>query len=79
MKSWKRIALSVIVFAGLGTLGAVGAATLGSEEAAAVPCCSHGCDSGYDRCVNRCGENWDCVDGCWERYDACYANCEISC
>jgi hypothetical protein len=79
MKSWKRIALFATVLAGLGTLGAVGAATLGSEEAAAVPCCNAGCDYGYDRCVNRCGEDWDCVDRCWDRFVPCYSNCELSC
>jgi hypothetical protein len=77
LPSWKRIPLFVAVLFTLGGLGALGAATLGGEEAAAGPCCSV-CDESYDRCMARCTGD-DCDLTCFERQLPCYNTCYWLC
>jgi hypothetical protein len=75
MKNWRSrlIALALVTVAVLAA-----GALMGHDEALAAPCCSW-CDNGYDTCINGCGGDPTCEDGCWTRWRNCFRYCISSC
>lgn len=72
-KIWK-----IGLFAAAMAVGAVLGATTGSEETAAMPCCSS-CDYAYNRCMTSCGTNTTCQDSCMTKWESCTGYCSESC
>jgi hypothetical protein len=73
----KTLKIGLIGFV-LGAAVAVGTATVGSEETAAIPCCSS-CDGTYNSCISNCGSDVTCQTNCETKYDKCSALCSSSC
>ncbi len=76
MKTWKMRLMAL----GMVAAAAVGGMTLGSQEAAAAPCCSS-CDANYEACLAGCGgyQNDECETSCSLQTRSCYRWCSYSC
>ncbi|MCP3144127.1 hypothetical protein [Pyxidicoccus xibeiensis] len=61
----------------MGAGAAFATATVGGEEATAMPCCSS-CDSAYEYCYANCTTP-SCYDTCETRYIRCSGYCSWSC
>ncbi len=72
MKNWK----AVVVALGLGAIAGLAAATLGKQEASAVPCCGW-CEEKYQACLANCNGDPACEDACGTA--TCIYYCNTSC
>ncbi len=74
----KKTWIAIVVGLSLGAVAGVASATLGKQEAAAMPCCS-ACDINYDTCWNSCNGDPACQDACDAKWLPCYNRCLMGC
>ena len=74
----KKTVMMGLVGLVLGIGVAVGTATVGSQEAAAAPCCSS-CEGYYDACAPGCNGDAACLTSCQKWEDRCWGICSFSC
>ena len=73
-KSW----IAIVVGLSLGAIAGVGSATLGKQEAVAMPCCSS-CDINWQACYNNCNGDPTCQYNCDTKADKCWSYCSMGC
>ncbi len=73
-KSW----IAVVVGLSLGAIAGAASATLGKQEAVAMPCCSS-CDDTYLACYDSCNGDPSCQYNCELKWDRCESYCSMGC